>query len=194
MRKIKASFTDKTIRVYQAYGAHIALPALRSGRFIPPFSMNRMTWIKPSFNWMMYRCGYASKPGQEMVLAIDITREGFDWALDHSVLAQFDAAIHASHDEWQSSLQTLPVRVQWDPERDWRLVELPGDRAIQIGLSGEAVELYVNQWITRIVDVTDVAHQLEQARAEGKAPDNLPDKHEAIYPVSDQVRSRLGMD
>jgi hypothetical protein len=38
-----------------------------------------MTWIKPSFLWMMYRCGWATKPGQERVLAIQITREGFEW-------------------------------------------------------------------------------------------------------------------
>jgi Domain of unknown function (DUF4291) len=41
--------------------------------------MGRMTWIKPSFNWMTYRSGYATKPGQEVVLGIDIAREGFDW-------------------------------------------------------------------------------------------------------------------
>ncbi|WP_209018579.1 DUF4291 family protein [Endobacterium cereale] len=32
--------------------------ALDKGKFGPPtFSLNRMTWIKPSFLWMMYRCG-----------------------------------------------------------------------------------------------------------------------------------------
>ncbi len=43
-----------------------------------------MTWIKPSFLWMMYRCGWAAKPGQERVLAVRITHEGFAWALTHS--------------------------------------------------------------------------------------------------------------
>ncbi|WP_141653813.1 DUF4291 family protein, partial [Erwinia billingiae] len=27
----------------------------------PPFSMTRMTWIKPSFLWMMYRSGWGMK-------------------------------------------------------------------------------------------------------------------------------------
>ena len=40
-----------------------------------------MTWIKPSFLWMMYRCGWGLKEGQETVLAVEITREGFEWAL-----------------------------------------------------------------------------------------------------------------
>jgi hypothetical protein len=84
---IRAAYSDYTIRVYQAYGSEIAIPALETGRFKPPFQIGRMTWIKPSFNWMMYRSGFASKPGQEFVLGIDITREGFEWALRHAALS-----------------------------------------------------------------------------------------------------------
>jgi hypothetical protein len=29
---------------------------------------------------MMYRCGWATKPGQERVPAVEISRDGFDWA------------------------------------------------------------------------------------------------------------------
>src|SRR5215471_15773329 len=135
---IRATYSDRTVRVYQAYRPEIALPALKAERFVPPFSMSRMTWIKPSFNWMMYRCGFARKAGQEVVLGIDITRAGFEWALEHAVLSHYDPSIHASQEQWQNSLADAPVRIQWDPERDWRLNILPGVRAIQIGLSGEA--------------------------------------------------------
>jgi hypothetical protein len=43
--------------VYQAYTAQIAVPAVAAGRFVDPFSRARMTWIQPSFLWMMYRSG-----------------------------------------------------------------------------------------------------------------------------------------
>lgn len=105
---IRAAFSQSTVRVYQAYRAEIATPALAAGRFVPPFKMERMTWIKPSFNWMMYRCGYATKAGQEVVLGIDITRRGFEWALEHAVLSSFNPSIHSSHDEWRSSLSEAP--------------------------------------------------------------------------------------
>jgi hypothetical protein len=88
---IRAAYSDRFVRVYQAYRPEIALPALKTGRFVPPFSMGRMTWIKPSFNWMMYRSGYATKPGQEVVLGIDIAREGFDWALKKRRFVQIHA-------------------------------------------------------------------------------------------------------
>jgi hypothetical protein len=114
---IRAAYSDRYVRVCQAYQPDIALPALKTGRFVPPFSMGRMTWIKPSFNWMMYRSGYATKPGQEVVLGIDIAREGFDWALKNAVLSKFTPAVHASHEKWQSLLTAKPVRVQWDGTR-----------------------------------------------------------------------------
>jgi len=69
------------------------MPALAAGKFVPPFGMERMTWIKPSFNWMMHRCGYATKPGREVVLGIDMTRHGFEWALEHAVLSSLDPSI-----------------------------------------------------------------------------------------------------
>src|SRR5690242_3790101 len=110
--QIRAVYTDTTVTVYQAYPPAIAEPALAAGTFVSPFKRERMTWIKPSFNWMMYRCGWAEKPGQERVLAITITRAGFDWALEHSCLAH------------ETDKKHQPVRVQWDPERDVALQRL----------------------------------------------------------------------
>src|SRR3989442_12216507 len=139
-RVIRASYSDSTIRVYQAYCPEIAKRALEAGRFLPPFRMGRMTWIKPSFNWMMYRSGFGSEPGQEFVLGIDITREGFEWALHNAVLSSYQPGFHASYDDWMREIKAKPVRMQWDPERDWRLQPVVGVRTIQVGLSGEAVD------------------------------------------------------
>lgn len=177
---IRAIFDDYTIRVYQAYRHEIARPALAAGRFMPPFKMNRMTWIKPSFNWMMYRSGYASKPGQEVVLAIDITREGFEWALTHAALSRFTPGIHSSHEAWKAEVESKPVRVQWDPERDWRLRPIPEIRTIQIGLSGEAAERYVQDWIVKIEDVTPLARSASHAVI---MPPHLPCYLEVPYPL-----------
>jgi hypothetical protein len=57
---IRAAYSDQTIRVYQAHRPEIAKPALKAGRFVPPFSFERMSWIKPSFNWMTRRYGRES--------------------------------------------------------------------------------------------------------------------------------------
>ena len=49
--QIRADYDAQTLTIYQAYGAHIARPALQAGRFVAPFSLARMTWSKPSFLW-----------------------------------------------------------------------------------------------------------------------------------------------
>ncbi|MET3135487.1 hypothetical protein AAKU55_005797 [Oxalobacteraceae bacterium GrIS 1.11] len=179
-RQIRAVYDDTTIRVYQAYSDEIADAALAKGTFIsPPFKMERMTWIKPSFLWMMYRAGWGFKDaGQKRILAIDITRTGFEWALVHGCLSHADESM--SKEEWDAKKNASPVRIQWDPERDLLLRPLE-HRAIQIGLSKEAVNLYVNQWIQRITDVTPLAHSIHELVQEGKsaiAHSQLPQERE----------------
>lgn len=158
-RQIRATFTTSTVRVYQAFSSEIAIPAVERQTFVPPFKRDRMTWIKPSFLWMMYRCGWAEKRGQERVLAIDIRRDGFDWALEHACLSTYEPAIHSNYESWRKSLHEAPVRVQWDPERDIGGRPL-ANRAIQIGLAGLASQLYVDEWVSRIVDLTEVVREL----------------------------------
>ncbi len=157
--QIRAVYDDKVIRVYQAYSDVIADSALANGRFVsPPFKMERMTWVKPSFLWMMYRAGWGYKePGQSRILAIDISRDGFEWALANSCPSRAETSM--SQDEWEALKHASPVRVQWDPERDLDLQPLPY-RAIQIGLSREAVQRYVHEWICNITDVTPLAHEI----------------------------------
>jgi hypothetical protein len=181
-QQIRAIFDDTTVRVYQAYSDWRADAALEQGTLNPPyFKMSRMTWVKPSFLWMMYRAGWGHKDAeQKRILAIDITREGFEWALTHSSLSRPEPSM--SKEEWEKIKHDAPVRIQWDPERNLRLQPLDY-RAIQIGLSGEAVKLYTTQWIQRITDVTPVAHsiyKLVQANKMEEAQQLLP--KEIPYP------------
>jgi hypothetical protein len=125
-----------------------------------------MTWIKPSFLWMMYRSGWATKPGQEHVLAIELRRDGFEWALWHSSLSHFDQRVHADRGAWEQT-RHRPVRLQWDPERDLHLRQLPY-RSLQAGLSGEAVRAYLDEWIVDIVDLTRRAHSIRDLVAAGQ--------------------------
>jgi hypothetical protein len=182
--QIRAVYDEHTIRVYQSYSDAIAEAALARGRFVsPPFRMERMTWIKPSFLWMMYRAGWGYKDqNQRRILAIDITRTGLKWALEHSCPSHPDPSL--SLDDWTRLKDSAPVRIQWDPERNLRLEPLPY-RSIQIGLSKRAVELYVNEWIQRITDITEVAHTIHGLVNSGRveqAQDLLP--RERIYPTT----------
>jgi hypothetical protein len=191
-RQIRAAYTEEAITVYQAYDPAIAEPAVAAQRFVPPFKRERMTWIKPSFLWMMYRCGYATKPGQTRVLAIDLTRDGFAWALSHACLSHRDG--DGDGDGWKERLRHSPVRIQWDPERDLHHNPL-SHRSIQIGLSGSAVGHYVDDWTLSITDITDRVRGLHadlraDLRAGRDVTASLP--VERPYPLPDELARTIG--
>ncbi|MEU7424158.1 DUF4291 domain-containing protein [Streptomyces sp. NPDC040750] len=165
-REIRAAHTESTVTVYQAYSPEIGLPAAREGRFPTLWKRDRMTWIKPSFLWMMYRCGWGAKAGQETVLAIEISRAGFEWALRQACLSSYAPGVHPDRAAWQRELKRAPTRVQWDPERDLRLRPLPY-RSLQLGLAGEAARRYADEWTVAIRDVTPLAHEIHALVAAG---------------------------
>ena len=158
-KEIRAVYTENTIRVYQAYNEAIAKEAVSKGTFGKNFKMERMTWIKPSFLQMMYRCGWATKENQERVLAIDIKREAFDYLVQNAVVSTYHEEIHGSYEEWKQLIQDSDIRVQWYPERD--IYGNPLEyRSLQLGLRGEAVQKYVHEWIVNITDITDYVCEL----------------------------------
>jgi hypothetical protein len=193
-RQVRALFDERTLTVYQAFRPEIADPALAAGTFVAPFKTDRMTWIKPSFLWMMYRCGWAEKAGQERVLAIRVWRDEFDRALAGSCLSHFRPELHDDRDTWRERLSASPVRVQWDPERNLRLERLPW-RTIQVGLSGPSVTAYLTTWIAGITDVTPLARRIRELLAAG-APDDaarlLPT--ELPYPLPVAAARATGAD
>ena len=165
-REVRAVYSQETIRVYQAYPHGIADEAVRLGTFGQRFKMERMTWIKPSFLWMMYRCGWAEKENQERVLAIDIKRSAFDYIVQNAVISTFREDMGISYSEWQERIQTSDIRCQWDPERD--IFGNPLEyRSIQLGLRGKAVHSYVNDWIVRLEDITEYVKELKDKRDKG---------------------------
>ncbi|MEO3755141.1 DUF4291 domain-containing protein [Streptomyces sp. B6B3] len=189
--QIRGRHTDSTITVYQAYPPRIGLPAARDGRFPAAWQRDRMTWIKPSFLWMMYRCGWGAKENQETVLAVEISRDGFEWALEHAWLSHYEPALHPDQAAWRQGLGRAPARVQWDPERDLDLRPLP-HRSLQLGLAGEAARRYADEWIVSITDVTALARNIhahvrdrDLAAARGLLPAERP------YPAPDALLDHL---
>jgi hypothetical protein len=184
-RVILAQFDAESIVVYQAYGPEIGNFAATHGYFGGAFKFSRMSWIKPNFLWMMYRCGWATKQGQEVVLAIRIKRSAFDEILAQAVYSSFEPEIYESREAWQAAVVSSDVRLQWDPDH------LPDGsktdrRAIQLGLRGDVLSKYARQWIVEISDVTGFVTE-QRSNAVPSRYSSLLTPREHVYPVASRT-------
>ncbi|MFJ1622195.1 DUF4291 domain-containing protein [Streptomyces sp. NPDC088190] len=182
--RIRADFDARTIVVYQAYSPAVAGPAVLANRFVAPFSFHRMTWIKPSFLWLMHRSNWARKPGQERILAVRITRAGWEEALSRAVLTTAAPAAVAG----------AAVHVQWDPERSLRGAALH-HYSIQVGVGRGLIRTFAEEWVVGLTDLTPRVRKIAALRQGGRAAQAqqlLPP--ERIYPVPRAIAQRLRID
>ncbi|TDZ36689.1 hypothetical protein C8035_v005067 [Colletotrichum spinosum] len=156
-RQVRAAYDDDTITVYQAYNADIATAAVEKQRLnaSPAFKLTRMTWVKPSWGWMLYRSGYSyTDRDQERILALKMMHQAFVALLGKGVLSH--GIVERGRPE---------VRIQWDPERDVRLGRLHY-RSIQIGIPAGICQDWVEKGIVEIEDVTERARGLKRVLVE----------------------------
>jgi hypothetical protein len=188
-RHILAQYDDQSIVVYQAYSPAIGDFAATHGYFGGEFKLDRMSWIKPNFLWMMYRSGWATKPGQEVVLAIQIQRKAFDEILKAAVHSVFVPELYSSRTEWEKQLKHSQVRLQWDPDHDPSGRKLER-RAIQLGLRGTVLAAYARDWIMDIENISEFVCQQRQ-----KNDLELITPYETVYPVLEtEIAHKLGIN
>ncbi len=192
-QEIRANFNGGTITVYQAYHKSIALSAIKNKRFEKPFSFQRMTWVKPSFLWMMERSGWATKKNQEFILGIKLNRSCWDRALSMGVLTHPDKNIYSNGTEWDEKFKQAKIHIQWDPERTLKGSKL-NERTIQVGISRFLIEEFNQEWIRSIEDVTPLVKKIYQLKIKGKykeAKRLLP--VEKVYMLDDCVGRNVGV-
>lgn len=190
------------VYLYQAFCNDIADWAIANQRLGgPKFNTTRMTWIKPSLAWMLYRSGYGKKPGQNRVLKIKLSHCAIADVLRQCkcVNTNKETRSKSSADDGVSN-----GIVQWDPERD--IMSADGKeprmmlrrRAIQIGLKGRLSEQYVNS-ILSIQDVTELCHRICEAHrskkrdAMAELEQELPQARSYLPLCSDHCLVQLGM-
>lgn len=183
---------DEQLVVYQAYNPSIADYAIKNQCFGGAhFSYNRMSWIKPNFLWMMYRCGWATKENQQRVLAIWINKIDLENILRNTVFTSFTHEHYGSHEEWKEKLEKKEARLQWDPDHD-PFGESLTRRAIQIGMKGKVLEEFGKQQIQLIEDITDFVKE-QKLNVDSNKLDRLLVPIETVYKLNDEgLRKQIG--
>jgi hypothetical protein len=190
---IMAQYDDNEIIVYQAYKPEIGLFAAENQFFGGPFSLTRMTWIKPNFLWIMYRNGWGQKDGQEITLAIHLKRSAFEKYIEEVIYSNYSSDRHATREDWQEEVKSSNARLQWDPDHDPYGAKLLR-RAIQIGLRNELILSFAKEDIIEIEDISDyVSKQFEHVKANKldllETPAERPFKFK-----NEKLNLKLGLD
>lgn len=161
----RGEWDEEGVYFYQAYNQQIADFALREQNFGGEgWNPERMSWIKPSLGWMLYRARYGYKDkNQARILKVKLSHAGVTEILSNASLA---SSARASENI---------CRVQWDPERDmWTSQmdrkgehreprKMPHIRAIQIGLSQQFSVQNLHK--LKIEDVTELAKAVGEAHS-----------------------------
>lgn len=191
IKEVFAQYNNQCIRVYQAYNPIIAKEAVALQTFGESFNINRMTWIKPSFLWLMYRSNWGTKKNQECILALDIHRPIFNELLEKAVLTSPDSISYTGA-QWEKAFDETMVYCQWDSDRNINGNAI-NRAAIQIGLKGNILRDFLDGGISHIEDLTPLVRKWNEQRKNGKLNlKNLP--IEKIYPITDKtIRKRLNM-
>ena len=149
---ILAQFDTDSIIVYQAFNEKISKELVKNQNYHSKscikigLNLNRMTWIKTNFLWMMFRSGWAQKENQERILAIRLKRTGFDEILSKAVGPN------------RQSTKEDEVRLQWDPDHLPNGEKVAERRAIQLGIHGKMFEKLSHEFIINISDITDLVN------------------------------------
>lgn len=191
IKEVFAQYDRQCIRVYQAHNPLIAKEAAALQTFGESFNRNRMTWIKPSFLWLMYRSNWGTKKHQECILAIDVYQPVFNEILKKAVLTSPDSAGYTGV-QWEKAFNRTDVYCQWDPDRNINGNAI-NRAAIQIGLKGDTLNDFLKNGICRIEDLTPWVKKWNEQRKNGKlTAKQLP--AEKQYPVTDKIiRNALNM-
>lgn len=185
--------TFKEIVVYQAFKPSIAQFAVAHQFFGgSEYGYGRMSWIKPNFLWMMYRCGWAEKENQERVLAIWIDKIALKEILAEAVLSSFNPIYHGDQGVWKRELETREVRLQWDPDHDPYGGKL-NRKAIQLGLKGRMLERFGKVQVRRIEDVTEFVRD-QKKFVDQRRLDLLQVPIERVWEIGDiEIKKRVGV-
>lgn len=185
---IMAQYDNEKIIVYQSYRPEIGNFAVQNQYFGGAFSLGRMTWIKPNFLWMMYRNGWATKVGQEVVLAIHLKREAFERYLKQAVYSSYQSDLYVSREEWQKKVKNSSIRLQWDPDHNPYGAKLER-RAIQIGIRGKEAVNYAKDDILEIEDITPFVKEQYQFVLNRQLDQlMIPEEHPLVF--NDEVLNK----
>jgi len=153
---------DDTISLYAAFNPRM----FNEKGFTENMNLNRMTWLKTSLLWTMWRSAWATKPNQEAILKIDVPEEYID-------------ELYARARRTKDAPLKHPVLLQRDPDRKivrrrWKKdarendtsMFVSGDKTVHFGIRGTELDYFIAIAQEQISDITRTIKLIQQDKPE----------------------------
>jgi len=103
------------------------------------------------------------------------------------VPSTYDARSGGTEADWHRAVNRSAVRLQWDPDHDPSGARVER-RAIQLGIRGETLRRFTNEWILSINDISDMV-----VAQRGRPPSELVVPRERVYAPPAEALQGLGL-
>lgn len=179
------------VYLYQSFDAATAAYAVVRQKFGgTSYDFAETAWMTPSFLWMMDYSGWSSKPGKNRVLAIQISREGFEEILREGVYDKFNEDMYDEESVWREAVQNSDVRIEWDNDYNVKGKKLSRE-TLQIGLKSTVLVNFNRKYIQRIVDVTPFAEK--QYKKMDENPEEVLVVEEKVLDLPEDIIERYSL-
>jgi hypothetical protein len=151
---LRAHFDDTTVTVLQSHAVELAEQVVAAGRFnVPGWHPGRTTRFRLSLGSALLRSERGMKPGRERLLAVKLSRSGFDELLNMAVLDDYVPALYPSRHAFRLATRFAQVLVSWHDDVDADGVEL-GAATVRVALRESALRAFTERWVVAVEDWT----------------------------------------
>jgi len=153
-RRVLATFDDRRVVVWQAHRPDVADAAIREQRFGGgSWRTDRVTRMRLSLPSLLARCSWGLRGGRERILAVSVSRAGFDAILRQAVPAEFEPDVYPTKAAWHLATRFANVSITWHPDRgpDGAPLERLTPR---FGLRDHALAAFTERWVVGVEDWT----------------------------------------
>ncbi len=171
-RSLLAQFDDDRVVAYQAYDEQLGAEILARGSLGGGWRYDRHTRLQTGVAFTANRYDFGRRPDRTRIVAISLSRDGFDALLMAALTAEWDERLYKTKASWRLATRFAPVLVEW-----------VGD-APRFVVHGALLRRMATEWVVGLEDVSAVFRALCGG---GPAPEERP------YPVPSDVASRLGL-
>jgi hypothetical protein len=172
-RALIASFDAESVVAYQAFPEALGAEIVARRGLGGGWRFDRHTRLQTSWRFVADRYAFGDRLHRSRILAIHVSRAGFDALVTAALTAEWDPALYKTSGAWRLATRFAPVLVEWIDETPRFVVH------------GPLVRQLATEWV---VDLRDVSAEFRALRdGEARAP------QEADYPVPPDVAARIGL-